>query len=170
MRTRLVSGSMAVAAAWRTFTPESRRPPYPNVRLPSPRTPLSTRLLNGQETNVLFGSSITTSMDGSAARTYLAAVAPPQPPPTTTTRRPALGLISPVLVAHPSRPATVSTPTPVPDALRNCLRVIRVICPSPRNAGRRVTELNRGAPDQSRADTTPASSFHVASTAQTART
>src|SRR3989304_168400 len=45
------------------------------------RTPLSTRLLNGQETNCLFDSRRTTSMEGSARRTYLAAVAPPPPPP-----------------------------------------------------------------------------------------
>jgi hypothetical protein len=52
------------------------------------RTPLRTRFENGHETNCLFGSSNTTSIEGSASRTYFAAVAPPQPPPITTTRRP----------------------------------------------------------------------------------
>ena len=56
-------------------------------------------------------------MDGSASRTYLAAVAPPQPPPMTTTRRPGFwARSSPVhLGAQPARPATASRrrrPTP----------------------------------------------------------
>src|SRR6266850_4535334 len=92
-----------------------------------PRAPLSTRLLKGQETNFLFGSSRITSIVGSARRTYLAAVAPPQPPPTTTTRRPLATSVSPRNIAQPSRPATASTPPPAPEAFRNCRRVIRVI-------------------------------------------
>src|SRR3990172_1298960 len=89
--------------------------------LSSDLTPLSTRLLNGQETNCLFGSRRTTSMEGSARRTYLAAVAPPQPPPITTTRRPVFG---PTVVAHPASPPAVNSPSPkpVPDVRRNCLR------------------------------------------------
>src|SRR5712692_8624297 len=86
------------------------------------RWPLRTRLLNGHDTNLAFGSSSTTSMDGSASRTYLAAVAPPQPPPTTTTRRLALGSISPLVLAQPASPATASAPAPVPEIFRKCLR------------------------------------------------
>src|SRR4029434_3976491 len=85
------------------------------------RTPLRTRLLRGQETNRRLGSSRTTSMVGSAIRTYLAAVAPPHPPPTTTTRRPRLASSSPVLLAQPASPA-VATTTPLDD-LRNSRRV-----------------------------------------------
>src|SRR5438445_12912331 len=55
------------------------------------RTPLSTRLLNGHETNLVLGSMRITSSEGSSIRTYLAAVAPPQPPPITITRRPEVG-------------------------------------------------------------------------------
>ena len=77
------------------------------------RWPLNTRLLNGQEMNSRLGSIITTSMDGSAIRTYLAAVAPPQPPPITTTRRPLLGAMSPVMrtgAARESKPGAQAQP------------------------------------------------------------
>src|SRR6267142_6529935 len=95
------------------------------------RTPLSTRFENGHETNCLFGSSRTTSIEGSSRRTYLAAVAPPQPPPITTTRGPALGAKSPFMdVAHPARPPDASTPRPSPDARRNPLRLtVLMMCP-----------------------------------------
>src|SRR5438094_6544943 len=83
------------------------------------RTPLSTRLLNGHDTNPLFGSSRTTSIDGSASRTYLAAVAPPQPPPITTTRRPGFCAKSETLGAQPA----ASRPRPIPDVPRKSLRV-----------------------------------------------
>src|SRR5438552_37074 len=98
--------------------------------LPIERTPLSTRLLNGHDTNCLLGSSRTTSIDGSASRTYFAAVAPPQPPPTTTTRRPALGAKSPLIAgAHPA--ARNPNPAPAADVLRNSLRVNRVMTRPP---------------------------------------
>src|SRR5712691_5636079 len=64
-------------------------------------------------------------MDGSASRTYFAAVAPPQPPPTTTTRRPLFGAKSPFIpVAHPPNSPT---PSPTPDARRKSRRVISLI-------------------------------------------
>src|SRR3989449_6733921 len=92
-----------------------RRPPYPKVRLSIERTPERTRLLNGHDTNCWFGSSRTTSIEGSANRTYFAAVAPPQPPPITTTRRPVLGAKSPlIVVAHPATPAAARSPSPAP--------------------------------------------------------
>src|SRR2546428_2085498 len=107
------------------------------------RRPLSTRLLNGHETNSRLGSRSTTSMPGSSDRTYLAAVAPPQPPPITTTRRPLLGMKSPFIVgAHPPRPVSAdppSSPRPVPEVLRNSLRVSRVMAPSSLGETRRDT-------------------------------
>src|SRR5437867_2763735 len=89
------------------------------------RTPLSTRLLNGHDTNSLFGSSRTTSIDGSARRTYLAAVAPPQPPPITTTRRPDFCAKSETVGAQPA----ASRPSPIPDVPRKCLRVQFILFP-----------------------------------------
>ena len=86
---------MAEALSWMILTPCRARPSYLSVMLSIVRSPLSTRLLNGQEMNSRFGSSRTTSMPGSSRRTYLAAVAPPQPPPMTTTRRVVLGMKSP---------------------------------------------------------------------------
>src|SRR2546428_6910179 len=83
------------------------------------RPPLSTRLLNGHDTNSLFGSSRTTSIDGSARRTYLAAVAPPQPPPITTTRRPGFWAKSETVGAQPD----ASRPSPIPVVPRKSLRV-----------------------------------------------
>src|SRR5438874_9170556 len=95
--------------------------------LPIERTPLSTRLLNGHETNSLVGSSRTTSIDGSARRTYLAAVAPPHPPPMTTTRRPGFCAKSETLGAQPAP----RSPSPAQDdARRNSLRVDSFIPPS----------------------------------------
>src|SRR5881296_4496032 len=97
------------------------------------RRPLSTRLLNGHETNSRLGSRSTTSMPGSSERTYLAAVAPPQPPPITTTRRPLLRMKSPFIVGpHPPRPESADPPSspsprPAPEVLRNSLRVDRVM-------------------------------------------
>src|SRR5713226_6680767 len=91
------------------------------------RTPERTRLLNGHDTNCRFGSSRTTSIDGSARRTYFAAVAPPQPPPITTTRRAVFGAKSPLSAG--AQPAAIS-PSPVPDVARNSLRVNRFIAPS----------------------------------------
>src|SRR5262245_1253511 len=88
--------------------------------LPIVRTPLSTRLLKGQETNRSFGSSNTTSIEGSLNLRYLAAEAPPQPPPMTTTRRPLLGATSPVMGA--AQPAA-RRPRPVPEVRRKSLRV-----------------------------------------------
>src|SRR5206468_3279421 len=80
--------------------------------------------------NCWFGSSRTTSIDGSASRTYFAAVAPPQPPPITTTRRPALGAKSPLIAgAHPA--ARNPNPAPAADVLRNSLRVNRVMTRPP---------------------------------------
>src|SRR5437773_4812719 len=89
------------------------------------RTPERTRLLNGHDTNCWFGSSRTTSIDGSASRTYFAAVAPPQPPPITTTRRPALGAKSPLIAG--AHPAARTSPAPAADVLRNSLRVTPVM-------------------------------------------
>src|SRR5439155_1503230 len=89
--------------------------------LSSVRTPLSTRLLKGHETNWRLGSSRMTSMVGSPSRTYFAAVAPPHPPPTTTTRRAVFGAKSPfIAVAHP--PPSRPTPSPIPDVRRNSRR------------------------------------------------
>jgi len=98
------------------------------------RRPLSTRLLNGHETNSRLGSSSTTSMPGSSERTYLAAVAPPQPPPITITRRPlrfgarSPGVLvvvgAPPVLAQPARPERATT---ADEALRNSLRVIRAM-------------------------------------------
>src|SRR5213593_3701943 len=89
--------------------------------LSSVRTPLSTRLLNGHETNWRLGSSRMTSMDGSLRRTYFAAVAPPHPPPTTTTRRDVLGAKSPfIAVAQPPPSKPILSPTP--DVRRNSRR------------------------------------------------
>src|SRR5438093_6615559 len=94
--------------------------------LSSVRTPLSTRLLNGHETNWRLGSSRMTSMAGSPSRTYFAAVAPPHPPPTTTTRRDVLGAKSPfIAVAHP--PPSRPTPSPTPDVRRNSRRPMPLI-------------------------------------------
>src|SRR5947209_23874 len=94
--------------------------------LSSVRTPLSTRLLKGHETNWRLGSSRMTSMDGSPRRTYFAAVAPPHPPPTTTTRRAVFGAKSPfIAVAHP--PPSRPTPSPIPDVRRNSRRPIAFI-------------------------------------------
>src|SRR6266545_4322035 len=93
------------------------------------RRPLSTRLLNGHETNCRLGSRSTTSMPGSSDRTYFAAVAPPQPPPITTTRRPLLVMKSPFIVgAHPPSPESAdppNNPKPAAEVLRNSLRVDR---------------------------------------------
>src|SRR5882762_8086566 len=89
------------------------------------RTPLSTRLLKGHDTNSLFGSSRTTSIEGSASRTYLAAVAPPQPPPITTTRRAGFCAKSETVGAHPA----ASRPRPIPDVPRKFLRV-QVLIPA----------------------------------------
>src|SRR5688500_13606852 len=88
------------------------------------RTPLRTRLLSGHDTKRLFGSSITTSSEGSPRRMYLAAVAPPHPPPMTPTRRAEVGLTSPLVVAHPDTPPSATTPAVDADALRKCRRVI----------------------------------------------
>src|SRR5712691_11835936 len=96
--------------------------------LPIVRTPLKTRLLKGQETKFSFGSSRTTSIEGSLSRTYLAAEAPPQPPPMTTTRRPLLGATSPVIVAGAAQPAA-SRPEPVPEVRRKSLRVTLTMSP-----------------------------------------
>src|SRR5260370_41805903 len=91
------------------------------------RTPLSTRLLNGHETNRSLGSSSTTSMEGSLRRRYFAALAPPHPPPITTTRRPDLGAMSPVIgAAQPA--ASAPSPRPPADVRRNRLRVIVLMC------------------------------------------
>src|SRR5215475_3569204 len=94
------------------------------------RTPLSTRLLNGQEMKSRFGSRRTTSIVGSFNRTYLATVAPPHPPPMTATRGPRLGMMSPLAVlAHPGnheRDAPARSPRPAPDLPRNSLRVDRM--------------------------------------------
>src|SRR6267142_5603207 len=98
------------------------------------RTPLSTRLLNGHDTNSLFGSSRTTSIDGSARRTYLAAVAPPQPPPITTTRRPGFCAKSETLGAQPA----ASRPRPIPDVPRKSLRVQFIMSSS----GSSTSQLN----------------------------
>src|SRR5438552_6014904 len=95
------------------------------------RRPLSTRLLNGHETNCRLGSRSTTSMPGSSDRKYFAAVAPPQPPPITTTRRALLVMKSPFIVgAHPPRPESADPPSkpsprPAPEVLRKSLRVDR---------------------------------------------
>ena len=87
------------------------------------RTSLRTRLLIGHEMNCFCGSSTITSIDGSARRTYLAAVAPPQPPPMTTTRRPVFGAKSPFIEgAQPARPPRAMVPRPAPAAFTNCLR------------------------------------------------
>src|SRR2546422_507128 len=91
------------------------------------RTPLSTRLLNGHDTNCRFGSSRTTSIDGSARRTYLAAGAPPHPPPITTTRRPVFWAKSETVGAQPA----ASRPSPVPEVRRNSLRVDAIIRRAP---------------------------------------
>ncbi len=128
---------MAEALSWIILTPCLARPPYLKVMLSMVRTPLSTRLLNGQEMNSRFGSSSTTSMLGSSTRMYLAAVAPPQPPPMTTTRRPVFGMKSPFMpVAHPPSPATdaAASPRPAPERLRNSLRVNGFIGSSPSEA------------------------------------
>src|SRR3989475_7503813 len=94
--------------------------------LSSVRTPLSTRLLKGHETNWRLGSSRRTSMDGPPRRTSFAAVAPPPPPPTTTTRRAVFGAKSPfIAVAHP--PPSRPTPSPIPDVRRNSRRPIAFI-------------------------------------------
>src|SRR5262245_60554229 len=91
------------------------------------RTPLRTRLLNGHETNARLGSISPTSMAGSWARTYFAAVAPPQPPPITTARRPDFGMKSPFMDgAHPRSPPARSA-APDPATPRNALRVNRVM-------------------------------------------
>src|SRR5713101_478147 len=111
------------------------------------RRPLSTRLLNGHETNSRLGSRSTTSMPGSSDRTYLAAVAPPHPPPITTTRRPLFGMKSPFIVgAHPPRPESADPPSspsprPAPEVLRNSLRVDRFMA---------VSSLGETRPDRSR--------------------
>src|SRR2546427_9576716 len=81
--------------------------------LSSVRTPLSTRLLKGHETNWRLGSSRMTSMDGAPRRTYFAAGAPPPPPPTTTTPRAVFRAETPfIAVAHP--PPSRATPHPNP--------------------------------------------------------
>src|SRR5262245_40997252 len=94
------------------------------------RTPLSTRLLNGQEMKSRLGSTRTTSMVGSFNRTYLATVAPPHPPPMTATRGPRLGMMSPfAVVAHPEShdsDVPARSPRPAPDVPRNSLRVDRM--------------------------------------------
>src|SRR6266850_278316 len=117
------------------------------------RTPLSTRLLNGHDTNSLFGSSKTTSIDGSASRTYLAAVAPPQPPPITTTRRPGFCAKSETLGAHPA----ASRPRPIPDVPRNSLRVQSLMRASVESdgaeaAGRFVPGRKHSPPERDRDD------------------
>src|SRR5881628_2534321 len=111
-----------------------RSPSYSNVRLSIERTPLSTRLENGQEMNLALGSIRMTSVAGSSIRTYFAAVAPAQPPPITTTRRPlrlgarSVGVViavgAPPMPAQPARPDTT---TAVPEAFRKFLRVIRAM-------------------------------------------
>src|SRR5215475_7617513 len=98
------------------------------------RMPLSTRLLNGHETNSRLGSSSTTSMAGSFRRTYLATVAPPHPPPMTATRGPRLGMMSPfAVVAQPPSQESADParrPRPTPDVSRNSLRVDCIVAPS----------------------------------------
>jgi hypothetical protein len=83
-------------------------------------TPLKTKLLNGQEINSLLGSRSVTSIDGSARRMYLAAVAPPQPPPMTTTRR----LASAAKLLNAPHPIAAAATLVV---LRKSLRVMRFI-------------------------------------------
>src|SRR5712691_10696944 len=116
---------MAVAVSLMIVTPRPRSASYDSVRLSMVRWPLSTRLLNGQEMNSRPGSIITTSIEGSAMRTYRAAAAPPQPPPMTTTRRPLLDARSPVVPAQPlqPKPAPAASPTPMPEERRKSLRV-----------------------------------------------
>src|SRR5712692_2284845 len=126
------------------FTSLRRKPAYVKVRLSIFRTPLSTRLLNGHETNSRLGSIRITSILGSSSRTYLAAVAPPQPPPMTTTRCPALGAKSPLTVAaHPATPAPPSNsrPAPIADVLRNSLREAFMVMPSST-----ITSISTGMP------------------------
>src|SRR5512145_268459 len=96
------------------------------------RTPLRTRFENGHETNSLFGSSRTTSIDGSASRTYLAAVAPPHPPPITTTRRPGFWAKSDTFGAQPA------ARRPSPEVQRNALRVESVMASSALLESRRI--------------------------------
>src|SRR5260370_20807125 len=104
-----------------------------NVRPPIERTPLSTRLLSGHETNLVLGSIRITSSEGSSIRTYLAAVAPPQPPPITITRRPEVGARSDgvdvaVRAALPAQPANPEAATAAPlEALRQSLRLLRAM-------------------------------------------
>src|SRR6266446_3801854 len=123
------------------------------------RTPLSTRLLNGHDTNCRFGSSRTASIDGSARRTYLAAVAPPHPPPITTTRRPVFWAKSETVGAQPA----ASSASPVPEVRRNSLRVDAFIRPSPdcvrttplghaEPAGRLVPGRQHSPPERDRDD------------------
>src|SRR5262245_21756321 len=70
-----------------------------------------------------------TSMDGSARRTYLAALLPPQPPPMTTTRGPFLGPTSPppMICAQPA--PKLPTASPAAEPRRNCRRVISPMAP-----------------------------------------
>src|SRR5260370_4643159 len=125
----------------------------------SDRRPLSRRLLNGHDRNCRFGSSGTTSIDGSARRTYLAAVAPPHPPPITTTRRPLFWAKSETVGAQPA----ASSASPVPEVRRNSLRVDAFIRPSPdcvrttplghaEPAGRLVPGLHHTPPKPDRVD------------------
>src|SRR5437773_7727012 len=121
--------------------------------LPIERTPLSTRLLNGHDTNSLFGSSRTTSIDGSASRAYLAAVAPPQPPPITTTRRPGFCAKSDAVGAQ----RAASRLSPIPDVPRKSLRVqsfmrASVQSDSAEAAGRFVPGRQHSPPERDRDD------------------
>src|SRR5262245_16375866 len=118
------------------------------VRLWSVRTSLSTRLLIGQEMNCFWGSRRITSIEGSARRTYLAAVAPPQPPPMTTTRLPLFGAKSPRIEgAQPATPLRAIAPSAAPDAVRNRLRVTVSIRLGLLAGGTLAQSVSRTAPD-----------------------
>src|SRR5437773_438368 len=105
------------------------------------RTPLSTRLLKGHDTNDVFGSSRMTSIDGSPSRTYFAAVEPPQPPPITTTRLPVFGAKSPRIAGAHAPSAPAATPSPV--VRRNCLRVTLIPSLQCSEIGARVCHSQR---------------------------
>src|SRR5439155_17620149 len=74
------------------------------------RYPPSTRFEIGQEVKTFSRSTMTTSIEGSHSRMYLAAVAPPSPPPITTTR--------PFDAAVPAQPASDNAPASFRKSLR----------------------------------------------------